>query len=227
VIRLKKNRNKPNMGLQSNTRKELKKETVNKNFAQPKDGDLTTLEKKLIAITASIPTMLGGGNHGHAGIIVEPSKYLTMTGGTQFDPPANPGVYPAGLAINAAAGTRAREEAIHKELVAQYKIFKGVEQGLKDIIQEAVEADYLLEIEDETLGFQTKLPDKCLITYATAVAHFTLQIPKRSWQREMQNGMSMKSLKSILTGSKKQCEDSPGQESTPTSKNAGTWPYST
>jgi hypothetical protein len=93
--------------------------------------------------------MLGGGNHGHAGIIVEPAKYLTMTRGKQFNPPANPGVYPDGLAINAAAGTRAREEAIHKELVAQYEIFKGVEQGLKDIIQEAVKADYLLEIEDK------------------------------------------------------------------------------
>ncbi len=102
--------------------------------------------------------MLGGENHGHAGIIVEPAKYLTMTGGTQFDPPANPDVYPAGLAINAAAGTRAREEAIHKELVAQYKIFKEVEQGLKDIIQEAVKADYLLEIEDETLCFLNQTP---------------------------------------------------------------------
>ncbi len=141
------------MGLGSDTRKELRKEMVTKIFGQPKDGDLTTLEKELIAIAASIPTMLGGGNHGHAGIIIEPAKYLPMTGRTQFDPPANPGIYPAGLAINAAAGTRAREEAIHKELVAQYEIFKGVEQGLKDIIQEAVKADYLLEIEDETLGF--------------------------------------------------------------------------
>ncbi len=58
------------MGLQSNTRKELRKEMVTKIFRQPRDGDLTTLEKELIAIAASIPTMLGGGNHGHAGIIV-------------------------------------------------------------------------------------------------------------------------------------------------------------
>ncbi len=150
------------MGLRSDTREELRKEMVTKFFGQPKDGDLTTFEKELIAIAASIPTMLGGGNHGHAGIIVEPSKYLTMTGGTQFDPPANPGVYPAGLAINAAAGTHAREEATHKELVAQYKIFKGVEQGLKDIIQEAVEADYLLEIKDETLGFLNQTPRQML-----------------------------------------------------------------
>jgi hypothetical protein len=85
-----------------------------------------------------------------------------MTGGTPFEAPANPGVYPAGLALNAAAGTRAREEAIHKELVAQYEIFKGVEHGLKDIIQEAVEADYLLEIEDKTLGFLNQTPRKML-----------------------------------------------------------------
>jgi hypothetical protein len=51
------------------------------------------------------------------------------------------------------AGIQAREEAIYKELVAQYEIFKGVEQGLKEIIQEAVEMDYLLEIKDKTLGF--------------------------------------------------------------------------
>jgi hypothetical protein len=141
------------MGLRSDTREELRKETSTKIFGQPKDADLTTLEKEMIAITASIPTTLGGGNHGHAGIIVEPDKYLIMTGGINFDPPANPGIYPTGLALNAAAGTRAREEAIHKELVAQYEIYRGVEQGMKDIIQDAVEADYLLEIEDKTLGF--------------------------------------------------------------------------
>ena len=150
------------MGLRSDTREELRKETATKIFGQPKNADLTTLKKELIAIAASIPTTLGGGNHGHAGIIVEPAKYLVMTGGTAFAPPANPGVYPAGLALNAAAGTRAREEAIHKELVAQYEIYKGVEQGLKDIIQEAVEADYLLKIEDETLGFLNQTPRQML-----------------------------------------------------------------
>jgi hypothetical protein len=75
-----------------------------------------------------------------------------------FVNPANPGIYPAGLQANAVAGTWAREEAIHKELVAQYEIFKGVEQGLKDIIQEAAETDYLLEIEDKTLGFLNQMP---------------------------------------------------------------------
>jgi hypothetical protein len=116
------------------------------------------LEKELITIAASIPSTLGGGNHGHAGVIAETAKCSLMTDGTVFVNPANPGVYPAGLLTNATAGTQAREEAIHKELVAQYEIFKGVEQGLKDIIQEAVEADYFLEIEDKTLGFLNQTP---------------------------------------------------------------------
>jgi hypothetical protein len=119
---------------------------VTKIHGQLKENDLTTLENKFIAIAASILSTLGSANHRrHAGVIAEPAKYLRMTGGTAFVNPANPNNYPTGLLANEVAGIQAREEAIHKDLVAQYEIFKGVEQGLKDIIQQAVEADYLLE----------------------------------------------------------------------------------
>ena len=47
--------------------------------------------------------------------------------GPAFANPPHPGIYPAGLAANAAAGTQAKEEVEHKELLAQFKIFKGVE----------------------------------------------------------------------------------------------------
>jgi hypothetical protein len=122
------------------------------------------LEKELISIAAIVPTALGGGNHGHAGIIVEPTKYLVMMGGTAFVNPVHPGIYPAGLAANAAAGTHAMAEAVHKEQIAQFKIFVGVEQALKDIILKAVDHDYLLEIEDDTLGFLNQMP-RSIINY--------------------------------------------------------------
>jgi hypothetical protein len=122
------------------------------------DHDVTLLEKELITISATIPTTLGGGNHGHAGLIVEPTKYLAMTSRTAFAIPGNPGIYPAGLAANAAAGMRAREESMHKELIAQYEILKEVEQALKDIIIEAIKGDFLLKIEGETLGFLNETP---------------------------------------------------------------------
>ncbi len=136
------------------TRDEVKKEMVTKINGQPTYQDVTMLEKELIAIAAIIPTTLRGGGHGHAGTIIEPAKYFLMTRGTAFTAPANPGNYPAGLAANAAAGTQAREGALHKELVAQFEILSGAEQVLKDIIIKAVESNNLLEIEDETLVFK-------------------------------------------------------------------------
>jgi hypothetical protein len=60
------------------------------------------LEKKLIVILANIPTILGGGNYGHAGMIVKTARYLLMTG-TVFSNPPNSGTYPANVAGNAAA----------------------------------------------------------------------------------------------------------------------------
>ncbi len=100
------------MGLRAETREELRKELVTKIHGQPTDQDITTLEKELISISASIPSGLGGGNHGHAGIIIKATKYLAMAG-VAFTDPTHPEIYPAGLAVNAAAGTRAREEAKH------------------------------------------------------------------------------------------------------------------
>ncbi len=140
------------MGLRAETRDEIRKESVTKIHGQLMDHDITTLVKELVVITASIPSRLGGGNHGHAGIIVETTKYLNMAE-VPFMDPIHPGIYPTGLATTAAARTRAKAEAKHKESLAEYEIFKGVEQALKDIILEAVEHDYLLEIEDDTLGF--------------------------------------------------------------------------
>jgi hypothetical protein len=78
--------------------------------------------------------------------------------GVAFTDLTHPGIYPAGLALNAAAGTQAREEAQHKECLAKFEIFKGAKQAFKDIILEAVEHDYLLEIKDETLGFLNQMP---------------------------------------------------------------------
>jgi hypothetical protein len=79
------------MGKRAETRNELRKETVTKIHGQPTDQDITMLEKELIAIAASIPTGLGGGNHGHAGLIVDAAKYLTMAGQAFIAPP-NPGI---------------------------------------------------------------------------------------------------------------------------------------
>ena len=149
------------MGVRADIREEVRKETVTKIIGQPTNQDLTLLEKELIAILANIPTTLGGGGHGHAGIIMDPARYLA-TAGAPFVNPANPGTYPAGVPGNAAQGIRARAEAEHKEHVKKYETFQGVVQATKDIILEAVDNEYLLEIEDEILGYLNQTPTDML-----------------------------------------------------------------
>ncbi len=85
-----------------------------------------------------------------------------MTGGVAFVNPANPGTYPANNPANAAAGVQARAEAEHKEFVQECKTLQGVVQVTKDIILEAVDQEYLLEIKDETLGFLNQTPNDML-----------------------------------------------------------------
>jgi hypothetical protein len=149
------------MGLHAETRDELRKESVTKIHGQPMDHDITTLKKELVAIATSIPSKHGGGNHGHAGIIVKTTKYLAMAG-IAFTDTIHPGIHPTSLPTTAAAGTRARAEAEHKECLAEYEIFKGVKQALKDIIMEVVEHNYLLEIKDDMLGFLNQMPKQMI-----------------------------------------------------------------
>jgi hypothetical protein len=149
------------MGVRADIREEVRKETVTKIHGQPTNQDLTTLEKELIAILANIPTTLGGGNHVHAGILMEPTRYL-LTAGVPFNNPANPGNYPLNIAGNAAAGVRARAEAEHKEEVREYETYQGVIQATKDIFLETVDHEYLIEIEDEILGFLNQTPTDML-----------------------------------------------------------------
>ncbi len=92
------------MGLRAETRDELRKESVTKIHGQLTDHDITTLKKELVAIAASIPSGLRGGNHGHAGIIVKTTKYLALAG-VAFTDPIHPGIYPTSLPTTAAAGT--------------------------------------------------------------------------------------------------------------------------
>ena len=108
------------MGLRAETCKKTEN-MATKIHGQPTDQDLTLLEKELISIAANVSTSLGGGNHGHAGFIVEPTKYLVMMGGSAFVNPIHPGIYPAGLAANVAAGTHAMAEAVHNEHIAKSK----------------------------------------------------------------------------------------------------------
>jgi hypothetical protein len=63
----------------------------------PTSNDLNLLKEELIAITASIPSVLGGGMNGHAGMLLSDINYATMAPGSLFVVPVSPGVYLVGV----------------------------------------------------------------------------------------------------------------------------------
>ncbi len=123
--------------LQSEVQKTVAEQTVTKVKGPPTSNDLNLLEEEFIAIAASIPSVLGGGMNGHAGMLLSNINYATLAPGTPFVAPVNPGVYLVGVT----AATRSRMEAKHKEQVKQFHTFVGVGVGLKDLILKAIDKD--------------------------------------------------------------------------------------
>jgi hypothetical protein len=135
--------------LQAEIQKTVSEQTVTKGNGQPTSNDLDLLEEELIAVTASIPTVLGRGLNGHAGMLLSDVDYAIMAPGTPFVAPLNPSVNP----IGATAANCLQMEAKHKEQINQFYTFAGVGMGLKDLILKAIDKDYLLEIKHECVAF--------------------------------------------------------------------------
>ncbi len=128
------------------TRKTVAESAVTKIHGQPTNQDLERLSEELIAIASNIPSELGGGLQGHAGLIQDAATYDLIAPGTPFIFPANPGVYPQG---NFPAAQRGQREAEHKAQVTTFLTCVGVSKGLKDLILKAVDEDYILELRAE------------------------------------------------------------------------------
>ena len=131
--------------------KKVAANAVTKIVGQPTNSGIDLLEEELLAIAALITTPLGGGNNGHAGILMEDAEYLATFGvATVFTAPVNPGVYPAGPFP---AGSRKEREAEHEKEIEVYETYLGIVEGLKSLIRQAVNEDYILELRAEKIGY--------------------------------------------------------------------------
>ena len=136
-------------------RKSVAEYTVTKIHRQPTIQDIDILDDELTAIASSFPSELGGGLHGHAGLVKTDADYEIFAPGTPFVVPANPGVYPLG---NIPAAQRGQREAEHKALQTQFQTCIGVSKGLKDLILQAVDEDFLLELRAEGIAYLNVTP---------------------------------------------------------------------
>ena len=67
------------MGIRHDVEEGLEKYEITRIEGQPTDEDLNLLTKELTNAAGSVATQNGGGEHGHAGMVVEQAEYVTFS----------------------------------------------------------------------------------------------------------------------------------------------------
>ncbi len=173
-------------------RKAVAECTVTKIHGQPTNQDINRLDNELTAIASSFPSKLGGGLHGHTGLVKSITDYDAFVPGTPFVPPPNPGHYPQG---NIPAAQHGQREAKHKALIAQFQTCVGVSKGLKDLILQAVDEDFLLELQAKGIAYLNVTPFQMLThlhnRWGTISRHFWLNATHHGMPRKFQQSISI------------------------------------
>ena len=149
------------MGIKNDVEEGLEKYEIRKIDGQPTDEDLNKLTKELTNTVGSVAAENGGGEHGHIGLIVEETEYITFSqGAAKFIIPANPKAYPS--TVDADDVKREKQLAEHKAKIAQYETFLGVQNWVRRTIVKAIDHEWLAELESETMGFNHRSPKELL-----------------------------------------------------------------
>ena len=121
---------------------------------------ISSLMQGLYGNAASLPTPLGGGLHGHIGLLMPVALYSTLTP-TPYQPPQDPGP----LIDNAGtAAARKSAKAQHTELKRIYDNHHSMDDALKAQIIDTINDTYLCELRNKYtvyLGISTR---DCSIT---------------------------------------------------------------
>ena len=80
---------------------------------EPDYASINTMVQFLYGNSASLPTTLGGGQHGHIGLIMTHIFYATLAPNTAYTAPIDPGLLPP-MAANSAVVTQETRKTAHK-----------------------------------------------------------------------------------------------------------------
>ena len=105
---------------------------------------------ELKANASSVPTTLGGGLHGHLGLLLSDARYTALTTNVLFATPINPGPF-----TPPAAGTAAQIEAsrdVWKEAKLTFEICQATEKALIAQLVETIDPVYLRSLLNRATG---------------------------------------------------------------------------
>ena len=120
---------------------------------EPSYDSITSIKNELYANAAVIPTTLGGGQHGHIGLIMPAPLYATLSN-TPFIFPADPGPLPQ-FSPNIQYTAVHRDTIIqeHKEQRHLYDTITNVDLALKKLVLAAIDDVYLNEKKHRYTGY--------------------------------------------------------------------------
>ena len=116
---------------------------------EPTFDNLLHLHNQLKANAKSVPSSLGGGQHGHLGLVLSHQQYQLLSL-TPFNRPANPGIFTIPQPFQGTYEQIQIEHAQFKSNQEEFEKVSQVEAALKSFIENAIEKDYILELRNTT-----------------------------------------------------------------------------
>ena len=121
--------------------------TLTKIHGEPTYFQLKELKNELKPNITSVTTDLGGGGHGHLGLVLTPAEYLTVSA-TAYNRPPHPGTLTIAPGTAQHEATRLRND--HKEAIRLFREAVDVEKALIKQLVTAIEPKYLTSLQDAT-----------------------------------------------------------------------------
>ena len=140
-------------------------ETLTAIRGEPDFESILKLNNEIKANAQSVPTTLGGGNHGLLGLVITPEEYALVSN-VPFTREPHPGplTFPPGTT---ALQSKVHEDA-HKKRFHLYNACVGVEKALIQQLVKAVEEDWLTPLRNQTTNaLQGTIPDIVAYLFTT------------------------------------------------------------
>ncbi len=118
---------------------------------EPDYATISNMIQLMYGNAASLSTSLGGGQHGHVGLIMTPILYATLSA-DPYTNPADPGPTP-NIPNNATATTRENRLLNHTEARRIYDNHQNMDDALKAQVIDTINDTYLCELRNKYTGY--------------------------------------------------------------------------
>jgi len=122
---------------------------------------------------SAIPSTVGGGNHGHFGLVIEAPKYLQVTG-VAFVAPPNPGPVPLARRPFMTPAEIENERQTHRAELVAFQTYHNCDKALQNQLITAVEERYIKGLHQGIVGYSNRTTYKFL---AHLYAHYGIITP--------------------------------------------------